>query len=892
VSRIHRKAALLGLATTLVLCALFLLGAFEGWERKTIDLRFTFGRIQHEPMASDIVHVDIDDGAIDAIGRWPWPRWRLADAITEMGRAGARVVVLDILFEEPSDDPEDDTRLADAMARTPTVLAVRTGQEWELDETWRTPEGEAERRQLSDVLCKEISIDPEDAAREVGLSSDRLQRFLTRANMFKQVAVWERLRDRMQSDDPPQTFDGFMREISPEYARGIQIPHLSTVRVAWDRYQAWDAVEDALKGDWSGALSHDLPPIAALAEHAAAVGFVDADADPDGTIRWTRVSRRLPSGMAPPLGVAAFLAYVRLNPREFNDALDEFYAGDRLLPLERGELWLYWPTSSTDPRWEGLLRQFPNDPPTAGHVSISVPIELAEHRTRLMEQRAERRRIAAGMLGRQTLSEEEMTEELLAAVREEIEWQLESFPADVAPETLDETARRVYEDGHKYALLEETIHGLEEFIPSLEGQLRRHLHGKLVFVGYTFTASITDRYPTAVGATTPGVVVHAVVADMCLRGRGVSFLPFPMRVLITFLVGVIGTLLAVRFTGVLSGLLTVVVLSIYVLFGGLWLFDYTATIVPLAGPLTTGVSAWLVCTAFEAAMYQRDRTRITRQFKARVSGQLVDFLIENPAAVSMSGDERDVTVLFCDLQNFTAISEKIGGKPTVALLNRYMGRLTELIIEQRGYVNKFLGDGLMAFWSAFAYDADQASHACRAVIECQRALRELNEHPDFKDFPNLDMRAGITTGRVIVGDCGAPPHLNDYTVIGDAVNLAARLEAANKQFGTNILIDRETRTLVQSEPEICTRFLGRIAVVGQSRPVVVYELLASPCDAGDIELSERAARAFMDGEIVESERLWEEYVTQYGSRPFADLYLEALSREGPAASGVLILQSK
>ena len=148
----------------------------------------------------------------------------------------------------------------------------------------------------------------------------------------------------------------------------------------------------------------------------------------------------------------------------------------------------------------------------------------------------------------------------------------------------------------------------------------------------------------------------------------------------------------------------------------------------------------------------------------------------------MAGQCREVSILFADLAGFTTASERMGPEATVALLNRCMRDLTEQLTEHSAYVNKFLGDGLLAFWSAFGEQEDQADLACSAALACGRVIDAINA--DRPNDPPLRARVGVATGEAIVGDCGAPPKLNDYTVIGDTANLAARLESANKQFGT------------------------------------------------------------------------------------------------------------
>ncbi|MCH2139330.1 MAG: adenylate/guanylate cyclase domain-containing protein, partial [Phycisphaerales bacterium] len=165
-------------------------------------------------------------------------------------------------------------------------------------------------------------------------------------------------------------------------------------------------------------------------------------------------------------------------------------------------------------------------------------------------------------------------------------------------------------------------------------------------------------------------------------------------------------------------------------------------------------------------------------------------------------------------------SERLDSAEAVALANRALSAMARHIVEQDGYVNKFLGDGLMAFWSAFEVQPDQAARACVAAAACAKAIHDL---PDT----DLGVRLGIATGEAIVGDCGAPPELNDYTAIGDTVNTASRIEGANKAFSTHVLIDDETKR--QAGDAIRTLPIGPVIVVGRSTPTMLHALVDHSC---------------------------------------------------------------
>jgi adenylate cyclase len=219
-----------------------------------------------------------------------------------------------------------------------------------------------------------------------------------------------------------------------------------------------------------------------------------------------------------------------------------------------------------------------------------------------------------------------------------------------------------------------------------------------------------------------------------------------------------------------------------------------------------------------------------------------------------------------------------------------LGRLADVLVEHDAYLNKFLGDGLMAFWSAFALDSDPATKACRAALHCQDAIGELNEQAAGENRPKLGLRIGIATGRVIVGDCGAPPALNDYTVIGDPVNLASRLESANRHFGTRILIDNRTESLLGDGTRL--RPIGRIAVVGRAEPVEVFEVLPDDASEEMIELWRRLTEAFAAQRFDRAIAALDELMEQTRSDPLVDVYRRRMVELSEDFDGVIRLGEK
>jgi class 3 adenylate cyclase len=977
---------IVGLAMTLAVAGVDLAGGFTSWERSSIDLRFSAAPRPFRPMTGQIAHVDVDDGAIDRVGRWPWDRTTLADLIDEIRLAGARTIAIDMLLTEEQ-SPEQDAALAEALGRCVCVLPVVI-QERELwDAAWLSLEGQRDRQRILKVLSGNIWLDPAQVLEAAEVTDpNRAGRYRLRPLEFKRAAAWDALhRDAREAT----TFAELESRVAPQKGEFVgSYAERATLAAVWRQHQAWRALRPLLlPGDSQGGTFLDGAPLPALAAQADLVGFVNADRQrhADGTLR--EIDTRLPArgGFVPPFGLAAAAAHLGLGPEAISASDDVVLVGERRLPLRRGRLWINWPRSDTDPRWLGLLRQSPEDEIDAGHVSARALVEMAgarrdhdRNQSRLAETTNlvldERdRRAARAALG-DPLSEEHRREARdeatfllgvdegapvpaarLSALREQVnrdgslteaqrqaqldhlercarwleidvapaedqaaaraEWSeltvnvllaarpLPPRPARPGPEQQDAARREVTQvlaepraaDPHAdlcrlWLELEDAVRDGAERIPAEESRLRERLEDRLIFLGYTASGAVVDVVRTPIDASTPGVVTHAVIADMILGQRPVRFMSGGLAPLLALALGVLCVFAAVGLPPLVSAGAVLGGLALYAAGAG-WAFAQATFVLPLVAPLAAGAASWTVCTTMQAALSRRERQRITRQFKARVSGQLVEHLVSHPDELSVSGAEREVSVLFADLANFTSISEALGGPLSVATLNRCLRELVKVLVAEGAYVNKFLGDGLMAFWSAFAVDPQQATRACDAALRCQAAMARLNQEAQGQGMPAIGLRIGIATGRAVVGDCGAPPAINDYTVIGDTVNLAARLESANKQFGTGVLINGRTRELIEGSPHR-VRLLGRMVVAGQSTPVKVFELLPEGAAAALIEVTERAVAAFAAGRFEEARGDLEDLERRFGQEKLAGVYREAIADVGEVFDGVLHLHLK
>ena len=244
-------------------------------------------------------------------------------------------------------------------------------------------------------------------------------------------------------------------------------------------------------------------------------------------------------------------------------------------------------------------------------------------------------------------------------------------------------------------------------------------------------------------------------------------------------------------------------------------------------PPMSAISGSLLAMALfvERLASEKERELVTRRFRSYVDPALVDYVISHPNELRLQGRVDELTVVFTDLAGFTQLSEELGAL-VVQLVSDFRAQMVPVIRHHHGYVNKFLGDGMMFFFGAPQPDADHAMRALDASMEMLRTLQDFNH----KVFRRVSMRIGISTGTMIVGDAGSE-EASDYTVFGDAVNLGARLETANKETGTTILLSERTRELIGDR--YLFRPVGKLHIRGQAAPVMAYEPLCPSGSATD-----------------------------------------------------------
>jgi len=402
---------------------------------------------------------------------------------------------------------------------------------------------------------------------------------------------------------------------------------------------------------------------------------------------------------------------------------------------------------------------------------------------------------------------------------------------------------------------------------------------KIVIVGAT-AAGLLDLRATPMGAVVPGYVIHATALDNLLRADPIRRVPGAARAAIVLaLAAACGAMAMARDTrrgglGVAAVAILYVALATWAYGGpGLWL--------DLAIPVGAIALAWAGSTGWAYVTEGRERRFLRDAFSRYLAPDVVEALVAQPGRLTLGGETREVTVMFADVAGFTTLAEGRDPGEVVLLMNECFEQLTGVIQRHGGTVDKFIGDAVMAFWNAPVAQADHAARALRAARDLLDAVARVNAGWSERSLPALGMRVGLATGPAVVGNVGSQTKFN-YTVMGDTVNLASRVEGAAKVYGTASLVVDSTiaaagLTFDGSTPSgpgaIAVRELDRLRVKGRGEAVTVFEVLTgAPDDFAHAE----AMRAYAKGLEAYRARAFAEAEAQF------DAALKLVAEDGPS----------
>ncbi len=850
----------------------YLLGLFDRLDGYNLDLHFRHcNSIQADPR---IVLIDIDDSTLAAMPNWPWPRRVFADLVRTLDELGPQAIVLDIIFDQPSSPRAEHAGLTRHIDDHTTVLGNPAFDETIYDD-------------------KELCYALADAGNV----------YLAMAGDIGESAA-SAYGERPSTWSPPEKIDpAVVRDPCGDILQFTEIPlmretetpgHNAQVRAHRRRFtkqvvalKLSDAtLEQAELAPTAFALT---PPLETLAAAAKGVGLVSYHRKSvKSVVHELPFVTNAERSLLPQLGVLVGAAVVSANAPTISlkDNAWVFAEGDerRSAPVDRlGYSLVNW----CAPRgydWRSSFAHVPADrlleivenrrtiegnhnrlgivraelvgarfaeTPTAytDYVRL-VNDQLELERTRKRGSPPSRRPSPLAGEGERPAA---LDEKINAVEDEAVAWVQRAWglwkgatPQDELERFEKDRIKALYDrfgEGQYPAHIAEINAKLEKRNRELRTELGPQLRDKICLVGYTATA-MADVVPTPVDPAMPGVMVHANVINMFLQNRFASAAPASVNVLVIFAVGLLTTFVAARSAPRTSVPVVILVAAATLAAGALAFWVWTYHIAALASVVSL-LFTWAGVTVYRQATEERARRHLQRALAQYTSPAVATRIVDTARAEGLTPRVARVSCFFSDLADFTVLSEKLGPDRTRELLNPYLREVSSAILRHNGMVNKFIGDGVFAFFNAPLLPcAKHADAACRSALEALAAVRTLGEAPwALAAGWTLKMRIGLSTGEAFAGDYGSDMKL-DYTCIGDTVNVAERLERANKVLGTTILVDDETRR--EAGADFVFRSLGRIEVPGRSAPVAVHELVGL---SGHVNEAQRRAIAHFEEAI-------------------------------------------
>jgi adenylate cyclase len=408
-----------------------------------------------------------------------------------------------------------------------------------------------------------------------------------------------------------------------------------------------------------------------------------------------------------------------------------------------------------------------------------------------------------------------------------------------------------------------------------------------VFIGGT-APGLLDLRPVPVGGAYSGVEINATILDNLLQGRFLRQLDTMSAIGVTIALLALVCCLTIVWSqhqGIvaIASLLGWGAVCVAGAFAGWW--------IPLVAPI--GACAVAVSAGFflQYQLEGKQHRFIRGAFQHYVTAEVVNKLTADPSLLSLGGDRKELTMFFSDIAGFTTLSENMSPAELVRFINKFLSEMTDIILSVEGTIDKYEGDAIIAFWNAPIAVGDHATRAVRAALQCQRRLRELQGYFTSEFKVDVAMRVGINTGIVTVGNFGSAKRFN-YTMIGDAANLASRLEGTNKVFGTRILVSEATKQQVRGD--FSWRRVADVQVKGKKQVTRLYEPLDGAYQShiiAQLAVFEAAMEAFDAGDHDEAERLFQ----QMSGDLVSDAYLRRIKEQrerGEEMSPVWILLEK
>jgi adenylate cyclase len=883
------KNLLIGLGAGLFFALLYVVGILGPLEDRVYDF-FLRGRPNRERI-DNVVFLDVDDAAIAYNGVFPWPRSIMADGFLRLKEYGVRAAVLDIEFIDKG--PEGiDTVYFDRdfpVDFEKTFLEIGGNVSDLLDALRSGRISRAEERRYEAELLGLIQANGEELFQRASGIARNNDIYLAQASALLGL-TWATLNLQTQALTGEQAERRSLAEEKFSYPL------------------------DADPGMYGGDYVDILPALPSFAEAARGAGFTNVFIDSDGVRRRIFLAQKIGDYFYLQLAFAPLMEYlgrpeIRLEKRRLilknvrvpGAAEDSESRPVRniVIPLDSGgRMMLDWPkTDYKDSfthvsfaefsRLEELESQMEQYLAAMETAELSLFTQFDDSLApvnALVYRSAGLFRDSRDALNRALAEQSENEFSRRLALRDEAMDALVSFKeieagaktlalAETLAEEYPEYAEEIREEAEYIARLSGYLEAAVDQYADLQARLRETFAGNFCIIGRVDTGT-TDIGVNPFYGEYVNVGTHAVVLDTILQESFITPLHSLWSAVLSL---VIALLLMLALRTLKPTPRAVLGLGGVALFGAavFLIFRYTGIFIGPLGPVLAAVIALIVRELVSYVDSEKEKQFINKALTTYVSKEVVDELEANPTHLQLGGSKRQMSAIFTDIQGFSTISEQLDPERLVQLLNRYLTEMSDIIMENLGTIDKYEGDAIIAFFGAPVYRPDHAALACRSAIRMKRAEAELNRlvMADRLSPSPLYTRIGINTGEMVVGNMGTSNKMN-YTIMGNAVNLAARLEGVNKQYHTGgILISEYTKNEIGDE--FFCRSLDRVRVVGINTPVRLYELLGLRDEAPDTLADWEKALALYEGrEFRAAEELFASIAAHNETDGPARLYMD------------------
>lgn len=762
---------------------------FHDIDQKSIDyrLRFRGPRKGSERVAV----IAVDDDSINEVGRWPWPRDLMAQIFKNAWDNGASVIGADIVWSEATDKPQEKlaNKLKEQLNLDPTKLSWLNNELMALDGDQKfidTIENYSEKFVAGAFYLTESNLNYETAYAAVckRLMFEQSKSGKLFANDYLPIIA-------IDSNDLyfPETLADAYRQYLASYDELGGNPHTKKIEFCLNDFlTSSDPLFETLSQAW--------PQILEIESSIQAASFEEWAQNFKSSYLANQVyeSNFWTTNLQPINEVTQYSGY-------FNAKLD----GDGTIRRTRlvvrtGNQYISNLSLKSFLLATGQLAEveiFPNPKITGAKGINRVTINSGETGNAVFDVPvASDGSLIINYAGPQRM-----------------------FPYIKASSLIDPDSENLIIYERTYDKNENRWGGQYE---SKEVSRKEFLKDKILIAGAT-AIGVYDLRVTPFEENFPGVETHANVVDNLLRRDFLSTdIQEPINMPIFLLIfGVLISFVLSR-VGAVWGFCFTLLCLIAITFVDRQFFFEKGVVVSVAFPFLLAFNLYLLVTFYKYFTEERGRKELRQTFSKYVSPQIVSEILKDPKNLELGGKKEEITVFFSDVRGFTTISEKLDPKDLSDLLNSYLTPMTELVFSNQGTLDKYIGDAIMAFFGAPIPLKDHAKHACRSSLQQLEKLERLRKEYKEKNMPDIDIGIGLNSGEASVGNMGSET-VRNYTVMGDTVNLAARLEGITKEYGVRIVISESTYELVK-DVFIC-RLLDSVRVKGKLKPVKIYELL-------------------------------------------------------------------